>query len=84
MKEDEIEAKKSSNFKNDGSGKYKLIGFVSHLGSNLSSGHYVCHLLKNDQWCVFNDEKVAKSKNPPFRFGYLYFFVRAWMNDWLV
>ena len=22
-------------------------------------GHYVCHLLKDGQWIIFNDEKVS-------------------------
>ena len=30
----------------DGPGIYKLRGFVSHIGKNTGSGHYVCHGLK--------------------------------------
>lgn len=26
--------------------EYELIGFVSHVGKNTSSGHYVCHVKK--------------------------------------
>ena len=64
----------------DGSGKYELIGFISHIGSNTSCGHYVCHLKKNvdgeQRWVLFNDSKVALSENPPFDMGYLYFYKR--------
>lgn len=34
----------------DGPGKYELVGFVSHMGSNTSCGHYVCHVKKDGRW----------------------------------
>lgn len=60
----------------DGEGKYRLVGFVSHMGANTGCGHYVCHLFKCGQWAIFNDEKVAVSENPPKELGYLYLFQR--------
>ena len=30
----------------DGAEKYALVGFISHIGRNTGSGHYVCHLQK--------------------------------------
>lgn len=66
----------------DGPGQYDLVGLVSHIGKNTSSGHYVCHLLrpcpdgKGEQWVIYNDEKVAVSENPPIPHGYLYLFRR--------
>jgi uncharacterized UBP type Zn finger protein len=45
------------------SGKYELIGIVSHLGRNTDHGHYVCHLKKENQWIFFNDEKVLSSSS---------------------
>jgi ubiquitin carboxyl-terminal hydrolase 5/13 len=60
----------------DGPGKYNLLGFVSHVGRNTGSGHYVAHIKKNGEWVIFDDEKVAKSQNPPFDYGYLYCFKR--------
>jgi len=60
----------------DGDGSYKLVAFISHMGSNANTGHYVAHILKDDQWCIFNDERVAKSENPPKDLGYLYLFKR--------
>ena len=60
----------------DGPGKYDLVGFISHVGSNTACGHYVCHIKKNGRWVIFNDEKVAVSQNPPKELGYLYLFKR--------
>jgi ubiquitin carboxyl-terminal hydrolase 5/13 len=60
----------------DGSGIYKLLGFISHIGKSVTSGHYVCHLRKGDQWLVFNDEKVEMCPDPPLECGYLYFYRR--------
>ncbi|RLN69355.1 hypothetical protein BBJ29_000222 [Phytophthora kernoviae] len=61
----------------DGVGEYSLVGFVSHVGKNTNSGHYVCHMKKDGQWIIFNDDKVAVSEEPPLGAGYLYLFRRA-------
>ena len=61
----------------DGAGQYELLGFVSHIGKNTSCGHYVCHLKKDGRWTIYNDEKVALSKSPPFEFGYMYLYKRC-------
>ena len=61
----------------DGPGKYELVGFISHMGSNTACGHYVCHIRKGGQWVLFNDEKVARSENPPLDRGYLYLYRRV-------
>lgn len=60
----------------DGSGKYKLVAFISHMGTSTLVGHYVCHILKDGHWVIFNDEKVALSENPPKDLGYLYLYQR--------
>ncbi|GAB1862828.1 Ubiquitin carboxyl-terminal hydrolase [Camponotus japonicus] len=60
----------------DGSSRYKLVGFISHMGTSTMVGHYVCHLLKEDRWVIFNDEKVALSENPPKELGYIYMYQR--------
>lgn len=60
----------------DGGGRYKLLGFVSHIGTSTHCGHYVAHIYKDGRWVIFNDEKVGVSKNPPMDMGYLYFFER--------
>uniref|UniRef100_A0A914W0Z9 Ubiquitin carboxyl-terminal hydrolase n=1 Tax=Plectus sambesii TaxID=2011161 RepID=A0A914W0Z9_9BILA len=61
----------------DGPGSYRLVGFISHMGTSTHSGHYVAHLLKDGQWVIFNDEKVALSQKPPIEFGYLYLYERV-------
>ncbi|KAL5228685.1 hypothetical protein ABZP36_016950 [Zizania latifolia] len=60
----------------DGSGRYKLMGFVSHMGTSTHCGHYVAHVLKDGRWAIFNDNKVAASVDLPKDMGYLYFFQR--------
>lgn len=37
----------------DGSGRYELVSFISHMGSNLGCGHYVCHVKKDGRWAAF-------------------------------
>ncbi|OQR79005.1 ubiquitin carboxyl-terminal hydrolase 5-like [Tropilaelaps mercedesae] len=61
----------------DGSGRYRLVAFVTHMGSNTSSGHYVCHLLKDGEWVICNDDKIARSEKPPKDLAYLYLYKRA-------
>ena len=61
----------------DGDGRYNLVGMISHIGKNTSSGHYVCHLKKDGQWVIFNDEKVALSESPPIPHAYMYLFKRT-------
>lgn len=62
----------------DGNGVYKLVGFISHMGTNANTGHYVAHILnKDEEWCIFNDENVAKSENPPKDLAYLYLYRRV-------
>lgn len=56
--------------------EYKLVTIISHMGSSSQVGHYVCHILKNDKWVIFNDSKVAISQNPPKDLGYLYLYQR--------
>jgi ubiquitin carboxyl-terminal hydrolase 5/13 len=60
----------------DGNGMYDLVGFMSHGGPNVGSGHYVCHIKKNGEWAIFDDRKVAKSEKPPLDIGYMYCFKR--------
>ncbi|XP_055823453.1 ubiquitin carboxyl-terminal hydrolase 14 isoform X2 [Solanum dulcamara] len=60
----------------DGGGRYRLLGFVSHIGTSTQCGHYVAHIHKDGRWVIFNDEKVGVSKKTPMDMGYLYFFER--------
>lgn len=61
----------------DGPGKYRLIAFISHMGTSTMCGHYVCHVLKDGRWVIFNDRKVALSEKPPKDLGYLYLYQRV-------
>ena len=61
----------------DGPGRYELVGFVSHMGSNTACGHYVAHIKKEGKWAIFNDEKVAESEHPPKDLGYMYLYRRV-------
>ncbi|CAM5164188.1 unnamed protein product [Natator depressus] len=60
----------------DGSGRYELFGFISHMGTSTMSGHYVCHLKKEGRWVIYNDLKVCASERPPRDLGYIYFYRR--------
>jgi len=61
----------------DGPGNYELSSIISHMGTSHMVGHYVAHIKKDGQWYIFNDEKVAKSENPPIELGYLYLYRRC-------
>ena len=62
---------------NDGPGRYELLGFISHMGSNTTCGHYVCHIKKEGRWVIYNDRKVAASETTPLQLGYMYFYKRV-------
>ncbi|XP_076234038.1 ubiquitin specific protease 5 isoform X2 [Calliopsis andreniformis] len=75
--ETEDESESDKEIFRDGSDQYKLVGFISHMGTSTMVGHYVCHLLKDDRWVIYNDEKVALSENPPKELGYIYLYQRV-------
>ncbi len=54
------------------SGHYNLSAFITHLGTSVHAGHYVCHIKKGDRWIYFNDAKVAETPEPPFGKGFVY------------
>lgn len=58
------------------SSEYTLMAFISHMGSSTMTGHYVCHIKKDEKWIIFNDNKVAESVAPPKEHAYLYFYKR--------
>jgi ubiquitin carboxyl-terminal hydrolase 5/13 len=60
----------------DGDGKYKLVAFISHMGTSTMVGHYVVHILKDGHWVIFNDNKVSLSEHPPKDLGYMYLYER--------
>ena len=56
--------------------EYKLVAFISHMGTSTLVGHYVCHILKEGRWVIYNDSKVALSEHPPKDLAYLYLYQR--------
>ena len=57
--------------------RYELTGFLSHIGANLSSGHYVAHVKKDGEWFIANDDKLARSKALPKQLAYVLVYVRT-------
>ena len=55
---------------------YQLVAFISHMGTSTMVGHYVCHILRDGHWVIYNDNKVALSEKPPKELGYLYLYQR--------
>jgi len=49
-----------------------MLGFITHLGTSVFAGHYVCHIKKDQKWIYFNDAKVAETPEPPFGKGFIY------------
>lgn len=63
----------------DSSSLFSILECVSLTRDGVSqfqNGHYVCHLKKEGEWCIFDDERVAKSEKTPFEYGYIYCFRR--------
>ena len=40
--------------------KGQLIGVISHIGSSLSSGHYVSYVSMGSTWYICSDEQVTE------------------------
>ncbi|KAJ3196803.1 hypothetical protein HK101_007634 [Irineochytrium annulatum] len=57
---------------------FNLIGFISHKGPSVHCGHYVAHLKKDDQWVLYNDNKVVAIENfkKAAAEAYIYIFAR--------
>ena len=58
--------------------RYELIGAITHLGKSTSSGHYVAHILHNNEWILYNDQKVSRAeKENPTGQAYMLVFRRT-------
>lgn len=66
-----------SHFFSDLFSAYRLKGFITHMGSNIDSGHYVAHILVDGKWVFYNDGKVTDSKEPPRELAYMYLYERT-------
>lgn len=60
------------------SASFKLIAFISHRGTSAHCGHYVAHVLRNDKWILYNDNKVVEvdSIDSVVGLAYMYFYQR--------
>lgn len=57
-------------------GQYHLASFISHKGPSVHCGHYVSHIKKDNQWVLFNDNKVVADTKAPVGDAYMYIFKR--------
>ena len=37
---------------------------ICRTGRSQWSGHYICHIFKNDKWYKVNDDKVSENAEP--------------------
>ncbi|CAG8630491.1 11437_t:CDS:10 [Funneliformis caledonium] len=56
---------------------YRLQSFISHKGTSLHCGHYVAHVYKDQQWVLYNDNKVVKACQVPLGEAYIYILCRV-------
>lgn len=67
-----------SSVSNDNSpAHYSLGSFITHLGSSTGCGHYVSHVLRDNDWIYFNDAKVSSCPELPKDQAYVYFFTKS-------
>jgi len=76
MEEEKPKATASAPALSNARGRYRLMGFVTHMGKSTESGHYVAHIFTGGKWVIFNDLKVAESQQPPREMAYIYFYRR--------
>lgn len=70
--------KRLAETENDSS-KYRLKAVVCHKGSSPNTGHYVAFIRIDENWVLFNDEKVVDCANKVDEIrpcGYIYLFER--------
>jgi ubiquitin carboxyl-terminal hydrolase 5/13 len=61
----------------DGPAKYRVRAFVSHMGTSVHSGHYVCHANREEpKWAIYNDRVVAECSPVPIGMAYIYLLER--------
>lgn len=54
---------------------YQFQSIISHKGTSVHCGHYVAHVFKDQEWVLFNDDKVVNSQ-PPLEEAYVYILGR--------
>jgi ubiquitin carboxyl-terminal hydrolase 5/13 len=55
-------------------GVYSIQSLITHLGNTPQIGHYVTHVKRNNEWILFNDNKVASTTSAPLAQAHLYFW----------
>ena len=62
---------------------YKLVAVVVHIGSKLSSGHYVCYMKRNGLWYCADDAHIKECTafEATNQQAYLLFYERGIAND---
>ncbi|XP_006881939.1 PREDICTED: ubiquitin carboxyl-terminal hydrolase 26 [Elephantulus edwardii] len=63
---------------------YHLIGMVSHIGSSMNSGHFICDVFNFERqtWFSFNDLHVSTAQDIPvkgngrYSTGYIFFYMQ--------
>ena len=51
---------------------YSVIATIEHIGSQITSGHYVAYIWKNDNWFCCSDDSIQKvDSQKPTRNPYL-------------
>lgn len=66
-------------YSEDGSGVYRLKGFITHTGKTPGSGHYFANIRsEREGWVKFNDSRIGLYRDVPVPSGdaYIYFYER--------
>ena len=63
--------------------RYKLAGTIKHLGTSVSSGHYIACVWRHNTWYICNDSVVQKMESLPEQCGdtYLLFFIKQFGSE---
>lgn len=72
--DEEMKGEEGAGYSDSRPGLYQLNGIITHLGTGVHSGHYVCYVKREGKWIYYNDAKVATLDDPPIGKGYMYFF----------
>lgn len=46
--------------------RYKMVSAVEHIGPSIYKGHYVAHVLYDNEWILCDDDKLLRASDSPF------------------